>query len=124
MRKKRYGLSRFARLRHKNDIAAILSRGKRLTNTHFTICYQKNDLKQPRFGVIVSKRKVRLAVNRNKIKRLSREIFRFRQLSLSGIDLIVILRKPMDQIDKAELQQCLNQLFDKLINNCKKSVLD
>lgn len=58
----------------------------------FTILYRQNNLKHSRLGVVVSKRKVRKAVNRNYIKRLVRESFRHHVLELSGLDFVVIAK--------------------------------
>jgi ribonuclease P protein component len=43
-------------------------------------------------GLIVARKIERLAVSRNKVKRLLREAFRTRQEDLAGLDLVVRLR--------------------------------
>lgn len=43
--------------------------------------------------MVVAKRNVRLAVARNKIKRLVRESFRQEQQRLQGLDIVVVIKK-------------------------------
>lgn len=46
-----------------------------------------------RLGIVVAKRNVKLAVDRNKLKRFVRESFRQQQQQLSGLDIVVIIKK-------------------------------
>ena len=50
-----------------------------------------------RLGIAIPKRLVKTAVQRNRIKRLIRESFRLNQEKLTGIDVIVVLRKSTDE---------------------------
>ncbi|HEV7930248.1 MAG TPA: ribonuclease P protein component [Nitrosospira sp.] len=51
-----------------------------------------NNLSHSRMGLIVAGKIERLAVNRNRVKRLLREAFRARQGDLTGLDIVVRLR--------------------------------
>lgn len=48
---------------------------------------------QARLGIVVAKKNVRLAVARNKIKRVLRETFRQQQQLLNGLDVVVVVKK-------------------------------
>lgn len=48
---------------------------------------------QARLGLVVAKRNVKLAVARNKLKRLIRESFRRQQVQLNGLDVVVVVKK-------------------------------
>lgn len=48
---------------------------------------------EARLGIVVAKRNVRLAVNRNKLKRLIRETFRRQHDQMQGLDIVVIVKK-------------------------------
>lgn len=48
---------------------------------------------QARLGIVVAKRNVKLAVERNKLKRLVRESFRMQQQNLNGLDVVVVIKK-------------------------------
>jgi ribonuclease P protein component len=51
-----------------------------------------NDLSHSRLGLVVAGKVERLAVNRNRVKRVLREAFRARQRDLTGLDIVVRLR--------------------------------
>ncbi len=60
-----------------------------------TIYGFENGLDHPRLGISVSRKKVKTAVGRNRLKRLIREAFRLSKPELPpGLDLIVVPRNP------------------------------
>ena len=63
-----------------------------------------------RLGVVVAKKNIRLAVRRNRIKRLVREQFRH-HLFDEAIDLVVLARSGADQMDNPGLWQELDSLW-------------
>ena len=62
-----------------------------------------------RLGLVVAKKNVRLAVDRNRIKRLIRESFRRRQHSLEGIDVIVLARRGVDRQSNREFFKAIDE---------------
>lgn len=72
-----------------------------------------------RLGMAISKRRVRHAVDRNRIKRLVRESFRHNKPKLIGLDIVVMERQGTADRDNAELTQALNQLWIRLAKRCK-----
>ena len=65
----------------------------------------------PRLGLVVSKKNVSLSSNRNIFKRSIRESFRINQQLLQGLDIVVLVRKDIIEIDRKSLWQALNQLW-------------
>ncbi len=60
-----------------------------------TIYGVENDLNHARLGLSVSKKKIKTAAGRNRIKRLIREAFRLSKAELPiGLDLIVVPKNP------------------------------
>jgi ribonuclease P protein component len=80
-----------------------------------------NDLEQPRLGLAIAKKKIRRAVDRNKLKRLIRESFRTHQILLTGLDLIVLKRSEDMSESNAQYLNSLSLHWEKLAGKCKLS---
>ena len=75
--------------------------------------YKKEET--PKLGMAISKKNCRYATDRNRIKRVIRESFRHNQMSLSGLD-IVVINKPGSTLAKnRELTESLEKHFRKCI---------
>ena len=74
-----------------------------------------NDLEHHRLGLVIAKKHVRLAVQRNRIKRVTRDFFRHCPCDSQGMDVIVLARKGADQLDNAALSSILRQQWKKLL---------
>ena len=67
-----------------------------------------------RLGIVVAKKKVRRAHERNRIKRLARESFRLHQQNIELLDIVVMPKIGIDTISNAELHQQLQFAWQKL----------
>jgi ribonuclease P protein component len=65
----------------------------------------------PRLGLIVGKRGVAKAHERNRIKRVVRDYFRQQQQELAALDIVI---QVMAELDNSELRTLLARLFDTL----------
>lgn len=82
--------------------------------TGFLLLAQPNQLGQSRIGIVVAKKKVRLAVNRNRIKRIVRDSFRCHQYELPDVDLIFMVRQDLAKLSNPELHHQLQQAWKRL----------
>lgn len=89
----------------------------RASHKYILLLAATNDLGHHRLGVIVARKNVRLAVQRNRFKRLIREFFRQQPGSAPGLDVIVLARKGVDTLDNATLSTIVRQQWDKLLRN-------
>lgn len=64
------------RLTRKDDFQKVHRDGKFFSIKGLSLLYRPNDLQQTRIGIVVSKKSLRLATDRNRIKRLLREALR------------------------------------------------
>ncbi|AFU99648.1 ribonuclease P protein component [Simiduia agarivorans] len=93
----------------------------RAPHQHFMLLACSNGLEHPRLGLVISKKNVRHAVNRNRIKRQVREYFRLHQQELPAIDCIFLARRGLDQVDSPTLVKQLQAQFKRL---SKKALRD
>lgn len=92
----------------------------RTSHQLFLLLARRNQLPTARLGLVIAKKHIRHAVDRNRMKRLIRETFRARQQQLSGVDVIVLARKGMHEIPNAELINQLNGQWQRLIRRMAK----
>ena len=60
---------------------------------YFRLYARRNGLPQARIGIIASRRAAPRAVDRNRMKRLVREVFRTLAARPTGVDIVVELRR-------------------------------
>jgi len=70
-----------------------------------------------RLGLVIAKKHVRLSVQRNRIKRIAREVFRQLPPSQPSLDIILLARPGMDQLDNARLSTILRQQCERLFRH-------
>jgi len=78
----------------------------------------------PRLGLVIAKKNVRLAVERNRIKRIARETFRLQQDKLPGVDAVVLARRGLDSLNNIELHQLFNKQWSRIIKKAKQVSCD
>jgi ribonuclease P protein component len=78
------------------------------------ILARENGLDHPRLGLVIGKKSVKLAVQRNRLKRLMRDSFRLNQQMLAGLDIVIVARKGLGEIENPELHQHFGKLWKRL----------
>jgi len=92
----------------------VFQQGQRSADRHFTILFRPNALTHPRLGFAISKQKVRLAVGRNRLRRLVRESFRRHAASLPAVDLVVLARDGAMPAANGELVTSLDKHWTRI----------
>jgi ribonuclease P protein component len=78
--------------------------------------------KQPksRLGIVVAKKKVRRAHERNRVKRLARESFRLNQHHIDLLDIVIMPKVGIESVSNVELHKQLQFAWQKLQRLAKK----
>ncbi|NND67925.1 MAG: ribonuclease P protein component [Halioglobus sp.] len=87
----------------------------RASHRHLLLLARNNERDQHRLGLVIAKKNVKLAVERNRIKRVTREFFRQLPNSEPHMDVILLARRGLDQLDNALLSSTLQQQWHKLV---------
>ena len=81
------------RIRRRPEFERIYNEGARIHGRFMTVFVLPNGGTAPRFGVAAT-RKIGSAADRNRAKRLAREVFRRHKLA-AGLDIVVVPRREM-----------------------------
>ncbi len=84
-------------------------RGKKLSDTYFSLSVLANNENTPRVGLAIATRTFGSAVARNVVKRLTRESFRINQHELPPVDVMVSARDAARQAQPADLRASLEK---------------
>ena len=87
---------------------------------HFLFLAKYSEQQTSRLGIVVAKKKVRRAHERNRVKRLARESFRLNQQQLDVLDIVVMPKLGIEAVPNAELHQQLQFAWQKLQRLAKK----
>lgn len=87
----------------------------RVGTPQLTFLAVANQLSHPRLGLAISKKSDKRAVARNRIKRHVRESFRLNQQQLSGLDIVVISKRGVSELDDAALNKMLDKSWQRLL---------
>lgn len=113
-----YSFSRELRLLTPEDFQPVFKNAIPAVSPHLTLLARKNKLQKPRIGMAIPKKHVKLAVGRNRIRRVVRESFRLQQHQLPNIDIVVVAKSGIADLSNQELNKVLDKLWRKLVQRC------
>ena len=100
-------------LRKAADFVLPVNRAEIFKDSDFLIRHVDNHHGHARLGVAISKRRVKHAVKRNRIRRIIKETFRTCRLRLPGRDYLVSYRGMQNQIDAPMLHKKLVRFWQR-----------
>ncbi len=109
-------ISSLYRFHGHNSLRYVYSNGKAVRSQLFTVKYVTNShRKHPRFSVVVSKKVIKSAVGRNRIRRRLYEYVRLNIDKLNDVyDIVIICTSAeLRTLPFAHISEQLDQLFDK-----------
>jgi ribonuclease P protein component len=110
--------SRELRLLTAADYKQVFDQSQRkASHRHLLLLATANELDHYRLGLVIAKKNVKLAAQRNRIKRLAREFFRHQARQTGSqpfFDVVLLARRGIDELDNAEVSSILRQQWHKL----------
>lgn len=103
-----------ARLLKPAEFSRVFNNAIRSSDRLLTILASISAEPYPRLGLAISKKHVKRAVDRNRIKRIVRESFRLHQHQLPGVDFVVMARDVTVTASNPELFKALEHHWKKL----------
>lgn len=110
--------SRNDRLTRPAEFQRVFSLPVKSNSRLYTILARPNGLDRPRLGLAVSKKNVRRAYARNRIKRIVRESFRLARHQLDALDIVVLARRGADEESRDTLRHTLDKQWLNLAEKC------
>ena len=92
-KKIRFTFRKDEKLKKQKEFERVFKEGKSYGGTTVAFYFAESELDFPRAGFIASKKISKRAVDRNRAKRLMREVFRLNKHKLKPVDIIFIARK-------------------------------
>lgn len=110
----RFGQSK--RLLNARDYSRVFEKpDARASHQQLLLLGRFNGLNNHRLGLVMAKKNVRLAVQRNRLKRIAREFFRVLPDRDPYMDVVLLARRDMDKLDNAELSSILQHQWQRLV---------
>ncbi|MCL1148111.1 ribonuclease P protein component [Shewanella sp. 10N.261.52.F9] len=109
-----YTFTRELRLLTPAQFKSVFTKPIKASSAEITLLAIPNSEQHPRLGLTVAKRYVKKANQRNRIKRVIRDNFRLHQHDLPAVDIVVLVRNGVLDMENAELKNLVEKLWRKL----------
>ncbi|MCO4799963.1 MAG: ribonuclease P protein component [Colwelliaceae bacterium] len=110
-----YEFNRESRLLTPGQFQTVFTKPIRFGSSHITVLIIPNTDNNNRLGLAIAKKRVKLAVQRNRIKRQIRESFRLNQHKLPNIDMVIMVKSGTDKLENYQIRQQLEKIWRKII---------
>ena len=107
-----FGFHKDSRLLNAADYKAVFDNAQyKVSCRHFLILAVSNEGGAKRLGMVIAKKNVAKAVQRNRIKRQIRESFRKARHRIEPLDVVVLARRDVDKLRNPQVVVSLNSLW-------------
>lgn len=89
------------------------------SSPNLTILAKSNNLNHPRLGLVIPKKVLKLAVWRNRVKRVIKNNFRLNQNNIAPLDYVVIAKGNINDLSNKELDELLSKLWKVIYRRSK-----
>ena len=110
-----FAFPRSSRLLSGGDYSQVFKQNRRFADRFWTVLVHRDDSRPARLGLAIAKKRARRAVDRNRLKRVTRESFRHQQQTLTGLQIVVMNRDPATKASNSELRASMDTLLGKIV---------
>jgi ribonuclease P protein component len=115
-----YNFLREHRLLSSKDYSHVFDKAFKVHNKAFTLLARSNDLNTARLGLVIAKKNLKFAHQRNRVKRLLRESFRLQRAELPNFDLVLLTRRDIAVLSKSDIIRYRDDIFARFNKRCPK----
>lgn len=102
------------RLKRKKEFEAVFKGGRIVRGNNFFLKYLANGTDKTKIGFVVSKKVSKKAVDRNKIKRRLREVFRLKKQGIkTGLSIVIMTTPSIKELSFKEIEKEAGNLLEK-----------
>jgi ribonuclease P protein component len=110
-------VARLGRIRQAAEYQRVIEHGKIApAQGHILVRFLSSDKGVPRLGIIVGRKALKRAVDRNRAKRMCREAFRQKSRALPPVDIVVQIRVRAEPLHWRTFWRDLNTRLDAVIH--------
>lgn len=111
------------RILSKHDYQKVFNQAEfRSGNKRLLLLARQTKLESGRLGLVIPKKHLRRAVDRNLVKRIARNTFRLRQADFDGIDIVVLVKGKFNlEQARAQATDDFDLLWGKLAEKIKQA---
>jgi ribonuclease P protein component len=109
-----FSFSRLYRLRSPAEFRRVFEQATRSGDRFFTVLWRPNELADARVGFAIAKKRISLAVGRNRIRRIARESFRQQRGTLTGVDIVLLANSAANKASNKQLRQSLERHWENI----------
>lgn len=117
-------LTKLVMIRKTDEFSSVFSFRKRVSSAFLVIHYQPGQALHTKVGFVVAKKIAKLAVDRNYMRRVLRELCRQELYVLNGVNIVIQVKKPFKNSHFLILKQELVMLFDKIQHKIMQEKVD
>lgn len=117
-----FGFSKKLRLLGAADYQPVFKNARyKVSCQYILILAVTSTVARPRLGLVIAKKNIAKAVQRNRVKRIFRESFRHNQRLLPALDIVILARSGLGLLSNEQVHKSIERLWQELINKTRRS---